>query len=131
MTRVAGSHAPSAPWSNATKQAGSAIHLQQKQGKNMTNTIELLETIGRDASLRHASTDVLSHALDGLNASDALKQAAVSGDDAPLTRELGHREIKTPNHPNNNVGAGHEDDMDDELESGVQSEQDGSDKDAE
>lgn len=121
----------SAPWGNATKQAGSAIHLQQKQGKSVTNTIELLETIGRDASLRHASADVLSHALEGLNASDALKQAAVSGDHAHLVRELGHRDIKTPNHPNNNVGAGHEEEMDDDLESGVPSEQDGNDKDAE
>ncbi len=42
----------------------------------MTNTIELLETIGRDASLRHASGEDLSQAIIGLQASEALKLAA-------------------------------------------------------
>ena len=78
----------------------------------MGNTIELLEAIGRDASLRHASGEALSRALNGLQASEALKQAAASGDDGHLARELGHREVKTPNHPNNNVGGGHDDDHD-------------------
>lgn len=80
----------------------------------MTNTIELLETIGRDASLRHASGESLSQVLTGLQASEALKQAAISGDDGHLLKELGHRPIKTPNHPNNNVGGGHDHDHDDD-----------------
>ncbi|MFA6229818.1 MAG: hypothetical protein WC617_06535 [Rhodanobacter sp.] len=78
----------------------------------MSNTIELLETIGRDASLRHASGEDLSQALTGLQASEALKQAAISGDDGPLVKELGHRDIKGPNHVNNNVGGGHDGDHD-------------------
>lgn len=75
----------------------------------MANTIELLETIGRDASLRHASGESLSQALTGLQASEALKQAAISGDDGHLLKELGHRPIKDPNHVNNNIGGGQED----------------------
>jgi hypothetical protein len=79
----------------------------------MANTIELLEAIGRDASLRHASGEALSQALTELHASDALMRAAISGDDNHLARELGHRDVKAPNHVNNNVGGGH-DDLDNE-----------------
>lgn len=75
----------------------------------MANTIELLEAIGQDASLRHASAEALALALTGLHASDALKQAAISGDDSHLVRELGHRDVKAPNHVNNNVSGGHDD----------------------
>jgi hypothetical protein len=74
----------------------------------MSKTIELLETIGRDASLRHASGEDLSQALAGMQASEALKKAAISGDDGHLAKELGHRDIKNPNHVNNNVGGGHD-----------------------
>ncbi|HWU77649.1 MAG TPA: hypothetical protein VN043_14185 [Rhodanobacter sp.] len=74
----------------------------------MSNTIELLEAIGRDASLRHATGKDLSQALHGMQASEALKQAAISGDDAHLVKELGQRDIKNPNHVNNNVGGGHD-----------------------
>jgi hypothetical protein len=93
----------------------------------MTNTIELLETIGRDASLRHASGEALSQALAGLQASEALKQAAISGDDGHLARELGHRDIKSPNHVNNNVGGGHEEDIESEHEGDAQTDGDGHD----
>lgn len=55
----------------------------------MTNTIELLETIGLDASLRHASGEDLAQALTRLLASERLKQAAISGDSDCLTQELG------------------------------------------
>lgn len=78
----------------------------------MSHTIELLEAIGRDASLRHASAEDLAQVLTGLHASEALRQAAISGDDSHLARELGHRDIRSPNHPNNNVGAGHDGDDD-------------------
>lgn len=75
----------------------------------MTNTIELLEAIGRDASLRHASGEDLSRALSGLQASEGLKRAAISGDDSYLAQELGHRDVKTTNNVNNNVGGGSDD----------------------
>lgn len=78
----------------------------------MSNTIELLETIGRDASLRHASSTDLSQALNGLQASEALKQAAISGDDGHLAKELGQRDVKSPNHVTNSVGGGHDEDHD-------------------
>jgi hypothetical protein len=75
----------------------------------MTNTIELLEAIGRDASLRHASGAELAQTLIGLQASEGLKQAAISGDDGHLVRELGHRDVKTTNSVNNGMGGGSED----------------------
>jgi hypothetical protein len=75
----------------------------------MSKTIELLETIGRDASLRHASGEDLSQALTGLQASEALKQAAISGDDGHLVKELGHKDVKVPNHVNQNHAPCHED----------------------
>lgn len=78
----------------------------------MTNTIELLETIGRDASLRHASGESLSQVLTGLQATEALKLAAISGDDGYLEKELGHRHMKDPNHVNNNVGGGQDEELD-------------------
>lgn len=57
----------------------------------MSNTIDLLERIGQDASLRHASKEDLAQALNTLNASDGLKVAAASGDKSRLTEELGHK----------------------------------------
>ncbi len=79
----------------------------------MTNTIELLEAIGRDASLRHASGEDLSRALSGLKATEALKLAAIAGDDRYLAQELGDRDVKTTNNVNNNVGGGNDFDDDD------------------
>ncbi len=94
----------------------------------MSNTIDLLETIGRNASLRHASGEELSQALSGLQASEALKQAAISGDVGHLVTELGHRDVKTPNHVNNNLGGGHDDD---DHDGNHQPDDDGDDKGAE
>lgn len=62
----------------------------------MTDTIDLLETIGRDASLRHASPEELTKALEQAQASEALTSAVASGDCSQLSRELGHREIAPP-----------------------------------
>lgn len=56
----------------------------------MSNTIELLERIGQDASLRHASRETLAKALNALDASEGLKVAAASGDKSRLGEELGH-----------------------------------------
>ncbi|PWK92691.1 hypothetical protein [Fulvimonas soli] len=62
----------------------------------MTDTIDLLEAIGRDASLRHASAEELAKALEQAQASEALAAAAASGDRARLFEELGHRECEPP-----------------------------------
>ncbi|MEX1828557.1 hypothetical protein [Luteibacter sp. CQ10] len=50
----------------------------------MTDTLELLESIGRDASLRHASAEVLGRVLDEAKASDGLRAAVASGDGSKL-----------------------------------------------
>ena len=98
-----------APWLDWSPLAGQVIQPPRKQGKFMTNTIELLEAIGRDASLRHATGDDLSRALSALQASEGLKQAALSGDDGYLAQEFGHREVNSTNTVNNGIGGGCED----------------------
>lgn len=90
----------------------------------MTNTIGLLETIGRDASLRHASGESLERVLTGLQATEALKLAAISGDDGYLEKELGHRHMKDPNHVNNNVGGGQDEEFDGDHDRSQQTEDD-------
>jgi hypothetical protein len=57
----------------------------------MSNTIELLEAIGRDASLRHATSEALANILEQSQASDALTAAVASGDSSLLAAELGHK----------------------------------------
>lgn len=76
----------------------------------MSKTIELLELIGQDASLRHASKEDLAQALDALNASEGLKVAAASGDKSRLEEELGNK--RPPVRVNHNTG-GCEPDEDD------------------
>ena len=56
----------------------------------MTDTIELLEAIGRDASLRHASSGELTRILRESTASEALTTAVASGDSSALAAEFGH-----------------------------------------
>lgn len=68
----------------------------------MSKTIELLELIGQDASLRHASREDLAQALDALNASEGLKVAAASGDKSRLEEELGNKQH--PVRVNHNTG---------------------------
>lgn len=55
----------------------------------MTNTIELLESIGQDASLRHTSSVRLAQALSKRGASGTLQQAAALRDSCLLAAELG------------------------------------------
>lgn len=55
----------------------------------MTDTIELLETIGSDASLRHASEPELLDLLKRANASASLQAAVACGDSARLSATLG------------------------------------------
>jgi hypothetical protein len=62
----------------------------------MLDTIEMLEAIGRDASLRHASVIDLSAALEKANASKALTAAVASGDSSALFAELGYKLMQVP-----------------------------------
>lgn len=73
----------------------------------MSDTIELLETIGSDASLRHASSEALSDVLQQAQASAALTAAVVSGDSTLLFAELGH---KVNLEPQATQTSGYEDD---------------------
>lgn len=71
--------------------AGTSLTSTTEKRYNMTDTSELLESIGRDASLRHASGETLSQALTGMRASEGLQRAAMSGDSDHLKQELGHK----------------------------------------
>jgi hypothetical protein len=55
----------------------------------MRDTVELLEAIGRDARLRHASPEELARALEAADASPGLRELAANGDSTTLTKELG------------------------------------------
>ena len=55
----------------------------------MTDTMDLLEAIGQDASLRYASSEALSDVLASADASEALRAAVASGDSAWLAQEFG------------------------------------------
>ena len=72
----------------------------------MSDTIELLETIGQNAALRHASAETLAHALEHTQTSEALKAAIASGDSYLLFEELGHKPMQVPH----TQGPGHEED---------------------
>lgn len=73
----------------------------------MSDTIELLETIGQNAALRHASADELAPMLEQAKASETLKSAVAAGDSSLLTEEFGHKPNKTPQISNT---PGHEED---------------------
>jgi hypothetical protein len=75
----------------------------------MSDTIELLDAIGQDASLRHASADELARVLDRASASDALKAAVAEGDSSLLSTELGYRANQVPQVTN---APGHEEEPD-------------------
>lgn len=55
----------------------------------MRDTVELLEAIGRDATLRHASPEELARALEAADASAGLRELAANGNGTILTEELG------------------------------------------
>jgi hypothetical protein len=61
----------------------------------MTDTIEWLETIGKDAKLRHAPADELAHTLAQTDASAALKEAVMFGESERLSAELGYQHMNT------------------------------------
>lgn len=56
----------------------------------MSDTIDLLESIGKDASLRHASGEELSLMLDQAGAPESLRAAVTTGDSSHLSQELGN-----------------------------------------
>lgn len=58
----------------------------------MSNTIELLEAIGSDASLRHATPEALLQTMASLDCSAMLLEAIERGDGDALKPELGHRD---------------------------------------
>jgi hypothetical protein len=58
----------------------------------MSDTIELLDIIGRDASLRHASVEDLATMLEQAQASQSLTAAAKDGDRSLLLAELGQKQ---------------------------------------
>lgn len=62
----------------------------------MLDTIDMLETIGSDASLRHATPGELSAFLERAHASPALTSAAASGDSSELFAELGYTVMHVP-----------------------------------
>ncbi|WP_231381740.1 hypothetical protein [Rhodanobacter sp. OR87] len=80
---------------------------ESEKGGNMPDTIELLETIGQNAALRHASADELAPMLEQANASEALRSAVAAGDSSLLSREFGHKLNKAPQISN---APGHEED---------------------
>jgi hypothetical protein len=55
----------------------------------MRDTVELLEQIGRNASLRRASPEVLARVLESSDASPGLREFVVRGSSEALTAELG------------------------------------------
>jgi hypothetical protein len=72
--------------------------------KNMADTIEWLETIGRSAKLRRAPTEELVQTLELTDATAALKTAVMSQDRSALFAELGHKPMRVqdmngPSHP--------------------------------
>lgn len=71
----------------------------------MSDTIELLNAIGQNATLRHASADELAPILEQAKASAALKSAVAAGDSSLLFEELGHKPNQTPQITN---APGHE-----------------------
>jgi hypothetical protein len=77
----------------------------------MSDTVELLESIGRDAKLRHASPEELARALEAADASAGLRELAVNGDGTTLTKELGLAQMHVEHHSQTggHEGDGHDD----------------------
>ncbi|MDG2538405.1 hypothetical protein P5Y53_12090 [Dyella jiangningensis] len=76
----------------------------------MSDTIDLLESIGKNAALRHASAEELAEVLSEANASEALLAAVKQGDSSLLSAELGHHPLRV-NHDAHT--GGHEDESPD------------------
>ncbi|KJV37288.1 hypothetical protein [Luteibacter yeojuensis] len=59
----------------------------------MSDSIDLLEAVGRDASLRRLPPDLMASALREAGATDALAEAATTGDPRALAGEFGARSM--------------------------------------
>lgn len=94
----------------------------------MPDTIELLEAIGRDASLRHISAEDLANLLRQVQASEALTKTVVSGDRSWLSEEFGSILMHTTHI---SQFPGHEDDEpdDDDGDGGENGNEDGNEDD--
>lgn len=79
----------------------------------MSDTIDLLETIGSDASLRHAAGEVLVDVLARAQASAELLAAAAQGSAEPLRKELKLQQVVQVQQTNT---PGYGDDDDEEGE---------------
>jgi len=66
----------------------------------MADTIEWLETIGKNPMLRHAPAEELAQSLEQTDASDALKAAVMFKDRTRLAAELGDRLMRTDESSN-------------------------------
>lgn len=80
------------------------------QGEDMRDTVELLEAIGRDASLRHASPEELAKALEDANASAGLRELVASGDNKAIIEELGivHMHVEHQSQTGGHEGDDHD-----------------------
>jgi hypothetical protein len=81
----------------------------------MGDTIEWLETIGGDASLRYAPGSVLTGVLEPESELGALRAAVAQGDASLLRRAL-HASLGVQYVPHVTLGPAHEDDDPDEGE---------------
>ncbi|MEX1829113.1 hypothetical protein [Luteibacter sp. CQ10] len=59
----------------------------------MSDTVDLLEALGRDSTLRNASPEELVKALEAAGASAGLREFAASGNATALTEELGIEQV--------------------------------------
>jgi hypothetical protein len=77
----------------------------------MRDTVELLEAIGRDATLRRASAEALTQALEANEASAGLRELVASGDSTGLTAELGLKQLHVEHmvQTGGHEGDGHDD----------------------
>jgi hypothetical protein len=77
----------------------------------MRDTVELLEAIGRDATLRRASPEALAQALEANDASTGLLELVASGDSTSLTEELGLKQLHVEHmvQTGGHEGDGHDD----------------------
>jgi hypothetical protein len=66
----------------------------------MSDSIDLLEAVGRDASLRRLAPEELGRRLKEAGASDVLASAAIQRDSGLLCEEFGVRFMGQPNHVN-------------------------------
>jgi hypothetical protein len=60
------------------------------------DTIDMLETIGSDASLRYASVEELTDVVERAQASEGLAAAVASGDARHLAKEFGIKQMFLP-----------------------------------